>query len=359
MDHVITLTRQPSPCPSTSSGSSNDTVVTTPPDLSTSPTCIRYLAPELHWSTLVPGVPMKRPPARRKYASKVSERLLRLAARHTPREIAAIEQRRLEKEQLRKACIALVKQYSMLREVKRARRTKISPRTFETIQLCKAGARWLSIACNNAEYHRLSSKSQHETAKAKNFSGQIFIRDTLDAMRQALLEHGQYNTRRTDSSRHSFFVDAAVSRDDDLTGLAIVNKTRRPNWDSPWIVRGYRIEEALDQDTAETVAIWQALQIAFCEMLEAHASPITNPYGSVVIYSDSKTALQRIAGEKLGSTEIVREIYERSEEMKKMGVEVHLHWVPGHRNVHGNELADLVAKRARQPATKREATLTC
>lgn len=134
--------------------------------------------------------------------------------------------------------MALVNQLSMLREVKRARRTKISPNTFETIWPFGARARCLSTACNNAECQGTSCDPQHEISETKHFSGQIFIRDTLDAMRQALLEHGQHNSRRSDSGRQSFSVDAAVSRDDDLTGLAVVSNTKRPNWDSPWIVRG-------------------------------------------------------------------------------------------------------------------------
>ena len=43
-----------------------------------------------------------------------------------------------------------------------------------------------------------------------------------------------------------------------------------------------------------------------------------------------------------------QKIVAQSLELDQLGVEVQLHWVPGHRNIPGNELADLVAKKARQ-----------
>lgn len=151
-------------------------------------------------------------------------------------------------------------------------------------------------------------------------------------------------------ARHPYLVDAAVSRNDGLTGLAVVSKTDRRNLASPWTARGYRVEQALDQDTAETVAIWRALQVVLTKALEDHGFPGKDPCSLAVIYSDSRSALRRIAKEELGSTEIVHRIHEQSEALKKMGVNVHLHWVRGHRDVPGNELADLVSKKARQPA---------
>ena len=50
-------------------------------------------------------------------------------------------------------------------------------------------------------------------------------------------------------------------REAGLTGLAVVSKVHRQDWASPWIARGYRIEEALDQVDAEARAIWQAIRL--------------------------------------------------------------------------------------------------
>ena len=67
---------------------------------------------------------------------------------------------------------------------------------------------------------------QHDITETKHFVGQIFVRDTVDVMKQALLEHGQCNIRPTESGRHTFLVDAPVSVDDDITGLAVISKKK-------------------------------------------------------------------------------------------------------------------------------------
>lgn len=67
----------------------------------------------------------------------------------------------------------------------------------------------------------------------------------------------------------------------------------------------------------------------------------------VVIYSDCKDASWRISREKPGGGRVVQRIISQSMELQCLGVEVQLHWVPGHRHMPGNELADLVSKRAR------------
>lgn len=42
---------------------------------------------------------------------------------------------------------------------------------------------------------------------------------------------------------------------------------------------------------------------------------------------------------------MVQKIIAQSIKLQQLGVDVHLHWVPGHRDIPRNELADLVAKR--------------
>lgn len=44
---------------------------------------------------------------------------------------------------------------------------------------------------------------------------------------------------------------------------------------------------------------------------------------------------------------VVQRIIAQSIESQRLGVDVQLHWLQGHRGIPGNELADLVAKRAR------------
>jgi len=169
-------------------------------------------------------------------------------------------------------------------------------------------------------------------------------------MRQALSEHAKDGTRRKEPGRHSFHVDAAVSREHGLTGIAVVHKTHRQDWASLWTAKGYRIHGALDQMDAEAWAIWQALEITL-EKVQTDRACVEprDPCSVAVIYSDCATALRRIGNDKSSSGVVAQNIITQSIRLKRLGVEVQLHWVPGHSKIPGNELADLVAKKARQP----------
>lgn len=75
-----------------------------------------------------------------------------------------------------------------------------------------------------------------------------------------------------------------------------------------------------------------------------------DPCSVAVIYSDCIAALGRIGNERPCMGKAKQKVIAQSIELKGLGVEVQLHWVQGHRNVPGNELADLVSKKAaRQP----------
>lgn len=178
------------------------------------------------------------------------------------------------------------------------------------------------------------------------FEGDIVIQKHLDAMAQAVSEHTQDGQWRKESGRHSYYVDAAVSRENRLTGLAVVNMSHRQDRASTWTVQGYRMHIALEQHDAEACAIWQALQ---CVLDKVKADRVLEkplePCSLAVIYSDSKSALHSISNNSGGIK--VQEIIRQSVELKQLGVGVQLHWVPGHRDVPGNELADLVSKKAR------------
>ena len=135
----------------------------------------------------------------------------------------------------------------MKRELKRARKTAFARIVFQGIVIYSNGDEEDS-ECELV----LVTQDDDIAAKTKAFAGQIMIQDRLTAMSQALSEHTKDGTLRTEPGRHSFHVDAAVSDDNDLTGIAVVHKTHRRYWASPWTAKGYRIREALDQTDAET-----------------------------------------------------------------------------------------------------------
>ena len=245
--------------------------------------------------------------------------------------------------------VALLKEACMKREIKRAKRTKVYPKSFQTIDIHENSDEEDSAYEQPIVTQGSEVGPQIKATKTGAFAGRITIQDTLSAMRQALSEHTQHGSLRKEPGRHSFHVDAAVSREDGITGLAVVHKTHRQDWASLWTAKGYRISEALDQMDAEAWAIWQALQVTLEKVQHDRAYWGRDPCSVAVIYSDCKTALERIGKIKSGGEKLVQKIIDRSLELRQLGVEVHLHWVPGHRNIPGNELADLVAKKARQP----------
>lgn len=115
-------------------------------------------------------------------------------------------------------------------------------------------------------------------------------------------------------------------------------------------MKGYRIHEALDQWDAEAWAIWQALQVVL-DKVNADRAQVKpqDPCSLAVVYSDCKTVLRWIANGSLKDGNVVQKIIAQSIELQRLGVDVHLHWVLGHRDIPRNELADLVAKKAHQP----------
>ena len=71
---------------------------------------------------------------------------------------------------------------------------------------------------------------------------------------------------------------------------------------------------------------------------------------SVVIYSDSRSALQAVV--KMGSTnKLIQEIHELIAVLSRQQVKVLFCWIPSHVGIEGNELADAAAKHAAQSGT--------
>ena len=117
---------------------------------------------------------------------------------------------------------ALLKETCMKRELKRARSTVISPKTFQTTDIHED---------NDEEDSQCEliviTQGSEIGLEANALASQIIVQDRLNATRQALSEHARYGPLRKEPGRHSFHVDAAVSRDNGLTGIAVVHKSRQ------------------------------------------------------------------------------------------------------------------------------------
>ena len=85
------------------------------------------------------NAPREEPRAARRTARRLAKRLLRLKARLGPAGMATLAQQRFEWRQLRKSETALLKEAGMKRELKRAKRTVKSLKTFQTIDINEDG----------------------------------------------------------------------------------------------------------------------------------------------------------------------------------------------------------------------------
>ena len=60
---------------------------------------------------------------------------------------------------------------------------------------------------------------------------------------------------------------------------------------------------------------------------------------------DSKVAIQAIASNKQATSHIANEARKTIKVLNRQGKTVVYHWVPSHVGIHGNEIADLLAKK--------------
>lgn len=65
----------------------------------------------------------------------------------------------------------------------------------------------------------------------------------------------------------------------------------------------------------------------------------------IYVFADSLGAIQRIQNNSQSSgQEWVAKIHSKAEFLFHQNIKLHIHWVPGHMDIHGNEMADLAAK---------------
>ena len=159
--------------------------------------------------------------------------------------------------------------------------------------------------------------------------------------------------------RTTFWADAScpangVGDDARESGLGVVYRALvMPRGSDEWITEGYRIPAPVDVTVAETLAVLGALLIAVKRFRTRNG--VLEKEQTVLIFSDCKDALVHIQHFESGKScvnrggvpdEIVYKILTNTQQLSDEGVKVELHWVPGHKGVPGNELADEVAKYA-------------
>ena len=278
----------------------------------------------------------KKQQAAMKIARRCERQHLRLVARLGHAGATVHEQKRARKKQSRAAgraaISALIKEMGMTRELTRARKQKISAKTFETLDVY------------DEDYGDVNSQMGIDTDHFA-FAGRVVRQGLLDAMRQAFSEHTRDGLHRKEPGRHSFHVNGVVS-DHGAAGIGIVYKTHRQDWASPWATKGYRVNGITESNDAEAWAIWQALQLTLkkVKMDQENLKP-RDPCSLVIVYSNSPVVLQRIRDVGYRRELIIRKIIDISTELRDLGLDIELHWVPKRRGIPGNELANIVSER--------------
>ena len=228
-------------------------------------------------------------------------------------------------------------------ELARAKNTALPPNTFSILDIQIRLTLWHLEAQNPHQKHSLA-----KTPSLNPFSGRIIIEKTPKARNQALSDHNHQQTALANNRRYAIFVDASIDpHTNSPSGLGIAFQPNSPDWTT----RGYQITEPLSPEQAETWAIWQALQLVLETIHNALVAPFESisPYlgSTVIVYSDCASALGRFKQVGGPNEDLIRDIIATATALNFMGLEVELRWVPGHRGVPGNELAHIVANKAR------------
>ena len=178
------------------------------------------------------------------------------------------------------------------------------------------------------------------------FAGQIIIRPQLEALEYALDE---YNGRRKIRGRMAFWVDGSRSPNG-VSGTAVAFRANPRLVGSKWTVRAYTVLEfdRLGTTHTEALAIMHALRVALAEAVRNDGTDAKA--SDVVIFSDCATALHILKDFTLEDQDWGRSLLARIatlvNELSILQVKVQLHWIPAHKGIPGNYLADFLAKRA-------------
>ncbi|KAF3491428.1 uncharacterized protein GIQ15_00945 [Arthroderma uncinatum] len=162
------------------------------------------------------------------------------------------------------------------------------------------------------------------------FVGTVSIlEDRLDA---ALFALDELKIRRKDPTRTALWTDASLVKR--KAGIAVVTKINPALiYDSKWFTQVHNVKSV--------------------ELAAEYFPP-----RKVIIFSDCQWALYKVKYPKLVIVDcnpdlfrlwnaIAEDIARRSALLKSAGIDLHLHWVPGHSMVPGNYLADRLARRGR------------
>ena len=276
----------------------------------------------------------------RKPIRRLERQRSRLITRYGPTEVVNIARRLLAREFVRKSEVAALQACSK-RELTRAKRAARLPRVLPFIDIGKG--------IENSDDEIVIITDELRDTELHTFPGKVVIQDRPEAIKQAIAEHSRHSPLRKEPGRHSYYVDASMTDYDSLAGIAVAYKTDRKFWASKWAVKGYSIQTGSYEADAEAWAIWKALEIVLekARVDDSLETPL-DPCSLAIIYSDCQFTLRDLRDGESTDIAVTQKIISQTQDLKLLGVKVELHWVPGHRNVPGNYLADFVAKQAFQ-----------
>lgn len=198
------------------------------------------------------------------------------------------------------------------------------------------------------------------------FPGDVIInKDAAQARLFALTEDAASRadavgvTAEPSVGRTALWTDAScpmTSADDRMRdcGIGVVYRPQHMQRGSDeWITEGYRIPALIEATFAETLAVFWALMIAKKRFSARRAG--LEAERTVLIFSDCKDGLSCVRDfrpaeghvDMMGMPiEMLEMILNTARQLAEEGIKIELHWVPGHKGVPGNELADEVAKQA-------------
>ena len=161
----------------------------------------------------------------------------------------------------------------------------------------------------------------------------------LSKEQQAIIHNNQINQWIAASSR-SIIDDKIISYSDGSqsdrgyngAGLFLTNSSFSNQESMAW-----NLGQEYENYDAELFAIYKALDIG---LQRAMVSTI-----DLWIFSDSQAALKGLrSGQNRANQHLYHKIYKTAEAIQSKGIITHIHWVPGHLGIYGNEKADQAAK---------------